>query len=408
MPGWLINLAGSKKDELKFVRLYSENGVYGTRFRKTIDSAWRESQEKTIADYTLVEEGDLVFFFRERNIYGIGLVKGFDTPRGRQVVFNIFPQAVIPDSPSYRSEDYLWKEQFDEKLWSEQERMGYELRFVFFFDPCPVFFKDGLDMDFVLQSDAKNVANQIRAFEDRSFIRLEDEEARLLVELFTRRRSRSQGIFDFQGSAHEGISRIVTDSAAYDFNPDTLISRFAERGLLRRESMMQIAFAYGIAHQNEPFSGVFGNWDFIANQFPVSPFKPTKYRDFADIFGYTCKKLNGRLPDAISGFYVVELKRNRLVGQTENTFTEACRYIDQTMKYVDWVANYRAGGDYMLIKAFLVSGGFSDRIIEYAKKNRIRDFVIPRRPYEAMRWEGLSLIQYSFDEDGFHLIEALG
>ncbi len=407
MPGWLINLAGSPKDELKFVRLYAENGVYGTRFRKITDMPWGESQERTISDYALIEEGDLVFFFRDRNIYGIGLVISFDTPKGKQVVFDNYPQAILPDASSYRSEDYLWKEQFDEELWSEQERKDYEIRFVFFFDPCPAFFKDGLDMDFVLQSDVKNVANQIRAFEDRSFIRLEDEETSLLVELFTRRRSESRSNFNFRGSEHEKVSRIVTNNASYGFNPDPLISRFAERGLLRRESIMQVAFAYGIAHQIEPFSRIFDNWDFSANQFPVSPFKPTKYRDFADIFGYTRKQLNGRLPDVVDSFNIVELKREKLVGQTESSFTEACGYIDQTMKYVDWVANYRAGGDYMLIKAFLVSGGFSDRIIEYAKKNRIRDFVIPRRPYEAMRWEALSLIQYSLGEDGFRLIEVL-
>ena len=88
MAGWLINLAGSREDQLKFVKLYAENGVYGTRFRKTEDGTWSGSQERTIADYDLIEEGDLVFFFRERNIYGIGIVISFDTPMGKQVVFN--------------------------------------------------------------------------------------------------------------------------------------------------------------------------------------------------------------------------------------------------------------------------------------------------------------------------------
>jgi len=408
MPGWLINLAGVRNDELRFVRLYAENGVYGTRFRKTGDGSWNEPQRMTIADYALIEEGDLVFFFRERNIYGIGIIKSFDTPEGNQVVFNNYPEAIVSDGSNFSTEDYLWAEQFERDLWSEEERNEFGIPFVFFFDPCPAFFESGLDMDFVLQSDAKNVANQIRAFEDRSFIRLEDEESHLLVELFTRRRGESRNIFNFRGSVHEEVSRQVRDNGVYVFNPGTLISAFVESHILSSESIMQIAFAYGIRHKEENFSRVFGDWDFIANQFPVSPFKPTKYRDFTDIFGYIRGKLNGRLPDAINGFNIVELKKKRLVGQTENSFAEACRFIEQTMKYVDWVANYRAGGDYTLIKAYLVSGGFSDRIVDYAKKNRIRDFVIPRRPYEAMRWEALSLIQYSYDDDGFHLTEALG
>lgn len=403
MPGWLFNL-----NDIKFVELYAENGIYGTRFPKPNNPYWDDAHGKTIADYTLIKEGDLVFFFRERNIYGIGLVKSFPTSRGRQVVFCNFPNAIQPGASPGGRADCLWSEQFNEGLWSERERLGSDIRFVVLFEPCPAFFKAGLDMDFVLQSDVKNVANQIRAFEDRSFIRLEDEETRLLVELFTRRRSDSASIFNFRRSSHEEVSRLVAENETYVFNPDPLISRFADRGLLRRESIMQVAFSYGIAYQKEPFSGIFRDWGFIANQFPVSPFKPTKYRDFADIFGYTRKKLNGRLPDAIDSFNIVELKTGKLVGQTENSFAVACGYIEQTMKYVDWVANYRAGGDYTLIKAYLVSGGFSEKIVDYAKKNRIRDFVIPRRPYAAMRWENLSLIQYSFDDDGFHLVKALG
>lgn len=404
MPGWVIDLS----DE-KFLELYVQSGVYGTRFKKPEGNSWNNPQEKTIADYALIEEGDLVFFFLKRKIYGIGKVVGLNTKRGRQAVFFNYPDSILPENFPTGREDCLWPEQFDNNYWSSEDRAGSDIRFVIFFKPCPTFFKSGLDMDFVLQSDSKGVINQLRAFERRSFIKMDDEETGLLVELFTRVSNTTPEIYGYSEATSETVSTRVEDSDIFDFDPRKLIMRSVTHKGFAREAIMQIAFAYGLRYRNTDITNAFGTWDYICNQVSASPFKPISAMEFIDIFGYSYKSLNSNLPRAIKKFFIIELKRGNLTeGRSLARFEKDSGYVAQALKYVDWVANYRAGGDYNLIKAFLVASGFSRRIIDFAREARTRNYVLPRRPFKSDRWDGLSLVEYSVEEGRLVFNEVLG
>ncbi|HUU56872.1 MAG TPA: hypothetical protein VMW93_05985, partial [bacterium] len=139
-------------------------------------------------------------------------------------------------------------------------------------------------------------------------------------------------------------------------------------------------------------------WYYICNQVKVSPLKPVSYMDKADVFGLSYKSLNKqRLPSAIDGFLIVELKKDSFKKAKPGTqkAEEVKSAFSQTMKYVDWVANFRAGGDYSLISAALITGGFPAELIPYVRTHGKRDYIIPRRPYEAKHWANLKLIEYS-------------
>jgi hypothetical protein len=404
MAGWIIDLS----DE-KYLELYVQNGVYGTRFKKPDEGVWNNPQEKTIADYALIEEEDLVFFFLKRKIYGIGKIVGFDTKRGRQAVFFNYPDSILPENFPAGARDCLWPEQFDSGYWSSEDRARSDIRFVIFFKPCPSFFKSGLDMDFVLQSDSKGVINQIRAFERRSFIKMDDEETGLLVELFTRVSNTPPEIYSYSEDTFESVSMRLKDSRVFDFDPRKLIMRSITDNGFAREAIMQIAFAYGLRYRDRDITNAFGTWDYICNQVSASPFKPISAMEFIDIFGYSYKTLNSNLPRAIKKFFIIELKRGNLTeGRSLGRFEKDSGYVAQALKYVDWVANYRAGGDYNLIKAFLVARGFSRRIIDFAREARTRNYVLPRRPFRSDRWDGLSLVEYTVDEGRLVFKEALG
>lgn len=225
-----------------------------------------------------------------------------------------------------------------------------------------------------------------------------EDETQLLIELFTRQRADAAGFYDYNETLFRTALQRLESSDDFVFNPTPLIERFSADGVFDTEAIMQIAFAHGLRSHARNFVNSLGHWDYICNQVSASPFKPIRAMEFIDIFGYSFASLDSRLPRALNNYFIIELKRGNLTeGRTEARFQQDTSYIAQSLKYVDWVANYRAGGNYNLIKAFLIGSGFSNRIIEFAKEHRIRNFVIPRRPFRSERWEGLSLMQYTVD-----------
>ena len=62
---------------------------------------------------------------------------------------------------------------------------------------------------------------------------------------------------------------------------------------------------------------------------------------------------------------------------------EGVQFVNQLLKYVDWVANTRAGGDYELIEAFLVASAFDEQTKRFARRGGRRRYIIPRRPYQS-------------------------
>lgn len=76
IAGYIFSL-----DDIDSLESCIEDGVYSTNLsspKKTTDwqFIWRGYHEGTFADYLSMKEGDNVYFFNNRNIYGVGeLVK---------------------------------------------------------------------------------------------------------------------------------------------------------------------------------------------------------------------------------------------------------------------------------------------------------------------------------------------
>jgi hypothetical protein len=69
MGGYLISL-----DSLDTLELYIKNGFYGTKIKYPKNGQWSPAHEYTLADYCSMKEGEFIFFFIKRIIYGVGKI----------------------------------------------------------------------------------------------------------------------------------------------------------------------------------------------------------------------------------------------------------------------------------------------------------------------------------------------
>ena len=108
--------------------------------------------------------------------------------------------------------------------------------------------------------------------------------------------------------------------------------------------------------------------------------------DRIDIFGYRWIE---QYRFIIEKYLVVELKKEQ--SDQDNVL--------QVMKYVDWVNEEYAHGDYSLIDAFLVAHEFSEEVS--LQEETRREYVVGRRPAHAKTWDNLKLVTYNVTEGGY-------
>ena len=135
-------------------------------------------------------------------------------------------------------------------------------------------------------------------------------------------------------------------------------------------------------------TAIFGKWDYICNLYPASPVKPRDYMDEMDIFGYSLAPAPNSIPPYVRTFKVIEVK-------SEGQAYTPSNVVDQVMKYVNWISSTRAGGDYGLVEAYIVASDFDNELVDYAKQQAIRPYVIPKRPYATKEWSNLKLVKYA-------------
>ena len=107
--------------------------------------------------------------------------------------------------------------------------------------------------------------------------------------------------------------------------------------------------------------------------------------DKMDIFGYSFIK--GYSPTR-STYLVMELKKDEAIEDD----------IDQLLKYVDWVNQEYAHGDYSMIHAFFVAYNIADRVKAYAKEKGKRLYTVGTRPARSTEWNMLKLVQYEYNK----------
>lgn len=380
MAGVIFNLDGPESR----IR-YSKNGIYSTRMRRPEPSGygWRTSGEATIADFVALKEDDLVFFFENRMIYGIG----------RVVKMPQVARAALCNYP--RSWD-IYQETLEETyLWTDEPDSLLNHPFVVYSEPCPAWFKQGIDMDEALASDAHGYLSVLPFFAGVSFARLDDFEAAHLAALIRRSNQDGAQLERMDAQVHAQAKQLLSAGhQRFEIDTDALVRQYTEGDAVRHEALLEAWLMDACHNRWELVEGVMGRtrpWTFIGRQVPASPFKPPDYIDRADMLAYDIAPPTevSRVPIA-SSYMVAELKKDR--ASADN--------IRQVLKYVDWIAHKYQGGDYAGISAMMVTAGYSDEIKQLAAEEGRRDYVRPRRPYDMNVWQSLKLVQYKVTDEG--------
>lgn len=386
MAGYMFTL--DNEDALR--RCIAE-GLYSTVMSDPKDR-WRTPAEGTFADYATMRPGDNVYFFHDRRIYGIGEIADV----GTGYCFQNFPGASNPKPVPHESV-------VDQMLvGSDLERPGKTQRWVVAFKPAPRFFVHGVDMDDALSSDP-GAFRMLRTIWKRSFIKFDDQEnqafknviLRLNQEALTYPTADSSVFFlDSHELHHRRVSELTSDGS-YGLDARPLVSACRKGTMLSHEMAIEAALLFQLSQGDRDTVASMGRWDYLSHQVIASPFKPIDYMDRMDMFGYAW--IPGHKP-AISKYLVAEVKKH----------TASRDDVGQTMKYVDWVKDEYAHGDYSMIRAYLVAHEIPPSVEKYAMEVGRRAFTVQRRPPHTTEWTSLKLLEYRATKDNFIRLASPG
>ncbi len=372
MAGYIFSL-----DSLHSLDIYTRNGVYATKLSVPTGS-WMAHHEGTFADYATMREGDNVYFFINRRIYGIGKLTKI---RGHCKFFN-YPEASKPRLLPYQ----VVKPQL---LWDENE-ISVNQRCICTFVPDPYFFRSGIDMDDVLSSNP-TAFKMLRAFWKLSFIKFTDEENQAFRDIILKRNQSilentrgNNGIFPFEPIHRQIEIRLMQGGYELDVGISHVLQSCAEGNSLKHEMALEAGILNQLAMKDIQICSIFGKWDYLSHQVIASPFKPIDYMDKMDLFGYSY--IPGYVP-TISRFLVGEVKKD----------PASLEDVDQLLKYVDWVKDEYCFGDYSMIHAFLVASDIDPNIIQHRDNVGIRKYTIGVRPARSLEWTNLKLVVYSYN-----------
>jgi len=372
MAGYVFLLS-----DLSFLDNLILDGVYSTNMSNPV-SYWSTAMESTIADYMTMNEGDNVYFFSKRKIYGIGEVIKI----GGESILQNFPDAIIPKQFKYSA--------IKKDLIKDFGPDSVGNRLLCCFKPSPHFFKEGIDMDDVLGSNPTKF-RMLRLIQQVSFIKVDDEENQSMKDIILKRSltalsspNTSNTFTTKYKVKHKEISSKI--NASYRVSLEKVLPNFCNKitGELTHEMLVECAILNQLTKKVKNTINTFGQWDYLSHQIGASPFKPVAYMDRMDIFGYSY------IPDfspTIQKYLVIEVKRQKAFQNDLN----------QLMKYVDWVKNEYSNQDYSQINAFLVANDFEDNIMNDAEKIVVRNYTYGNRPTRPASWANLKLIKYSYD-----------
>lgn len=326
----------------------------------------------TFGDLISMHPGDNVYFLSNRKIYGIGLTVQVGSDCKYDNYLNA--SALLPND-SVKPDTYL-------------TTSSTQARWVILFEPCPYFFKKGVDMDDVLRYKPQ-AFKVLRAFEGLSFIKIENEENQALREYISLvnepfYRELPEHVFPFDKDVHKRLSGM--DLSPYLMNINRALSRIDNKEFVLTEMLIESALLQELSTRS---NGVLGHWNYVTHQLIASPFKPLKYIDKIDIFGYRFSTHYKNEPKLITKYLLVELKKG-IVNQAA---------LEQTMQYVDWVCNEYASGDYSKIEAYVVGERVIHDIRPIIADICQRSFIAETHPAKPEKWADLKIVKYSIDEN---------
>ena len=336
--------------------------------------AKRKSRNKVLAatfgDMVTMRPGDNVYFLSNRKIYGIGTTMCI----GPDCKYDNYgnASALLPDC-QIAPHDYLTTE-------------DTRARWVCLFAPAPYFFKKGVDMDDVLRFRPQ-AFKSLRAFEGLSFIKVDDEENRALKEYISLVNEPfyddiEEAVFPFDDTFH----RRLQSRSLNDYVMDITKSLIDEEN---RGYVVSEMFVEGLLLQklSTGATEAFGSWDYLTHQLIASPFKPLKYIDRIDVFGYRFSAHYNDSPKLITKYLLIELKKGPINRAA----------LEQTMQYVDWICTEYASGDYSKIEAYVVGSRVIRGINEVIQEVCQRSFILETHPVLPGKWNDLNIVCYSLD-----------
>ena len=333
----------------------------------------------TFGDIITMKPGDNIYFLSKRKIYGIGTA----VPVGEDCKYDNYgdSSALLPDF-SIDPNDYMTTE-------------DTRARWVVFFEPSPYFFTKGADMDDVLRY-RPSAFKMLRAFEGLTFIKIDDEENRALKEYISLLNEDAYDdiddrTFPYDDSVH--IRLAGQDLDRYTMDITKVLADEENKEYVLSEMFIESLLLQGIAKGTV---ATLGDWDYLSHQLIASPFKPLKYIDKIDIFGYRFSTRYEDSPKLITKYLLVEMKKGPVNGDA----------LEQTMQYVDWICQEYAAGDYSKIEAYVVGSRATRNIGRVIEESCQRSYIAETHPVKPMKWNDIKIVQYSLDDGvSFEVIE---
>ncbi|HCW53178.1 MAG TPA: hypothetical protein DG753_05465 [Clostridium sp.] len=246
-------------------------------------------------------------------------------------------------------------------------------------------------MDDVLSSNPAKF-KMLRAFWKLSFVKIDEDENKALKDIILKRNEEyifknDNNSFEFNDKLQKKIIANVNEH--YIMKSNSILDSCSKGDFIGHEMALEAAIIDLLTNNK---ISIFGNWDYISHQVIASPFKPIDYMDKMDVFGF--RNIKGF--DTVSKYLIIELKKDKAEKDV----------IDQVMKYVDWVNEEYAYGDYGMVEAFVVAYDFSKDVIDYRNQICKRNYTKGRRPTIAAEWKNVKLIQYRYKDGRLNFIEV--
>ena len=354
-----------------------KNGTYSTILSDPKNNNWGTPQEGTFADYFSMKPGDSIYFFHKRKIYGIGEIINVDY----DCKFLNYIDADIP--VKYTKKEYKEKQPVLSNAVPQN-------RCFCTFKPAPYFFENSIDMDDALSSNPDKF-RILRTMWKVSFIKIDDEEDKALQDIILKRNEENlingTGVYPYIEKEHQQISAKL--SQAHRLNAYRLLLNAQLENKIKHEMAIEAALCDMLGKDNNT---LFGKWDYVSHQVAASPFKPIDYMDKMDVFGY--RYIDGF--KTISKYLVIEIKKDAATDDV----------IDQIMKYVDWINQEYAHGDYSMIEAYVVAADFPASVIKKRNAQCERNFTKGYRPTQACTWQNCKLVKYEFIDEELKFSEV--
>lgn len=365
MAGYLIAVGGEKAKQLSALKKIVETGVYSTLVKTLSPGPF----EGTLTDYLSMKEGDNIYFFCDRKIYGVGkLVSINDDCKYCNYI----------DSTTLQT---FQKNTIQSSLIIDYGNDSWKYRWFCIFEGDPYFFEEGIDMDEALRYKPSTF-KMLRAFWKLSFIKLGDEENTSLKELIYLKHQhelrKKTGILPENKTVHAMIQNRQLNN--HIISPYPLLAGVTAGQRVKHEMALEATVVFDLCHGG--LEELLGCWDYVSHQVIASPFKPVDYMDKIDVFA--ARYLEGTTIQC--KYLVAELKKD----------STGCETIDQVLKYVDWVCNEYAYGDYESIQACIIAAEFESGIDEYYSQVVQRSYIVGSHPAKNKKWNALKLIEYSY------------